>query len=102
MYTKCAYTSTHARHLGSKESCCEPSETGVELADAAVALEDENALTIIDDDHEELRFRTLAMSPSADVLYIVHAESIDDNIRVISARSAEKREERIYYQGGFE
>ena len=75
---------------------------GVDFADAAVALEDESALTVTDDDHEEARFRTLAMSPSTDVLYIVHAESSEDTIRIISARRAEKREERIYFQGGFE
>mgnify|MGYP001816435531 CR=1 FL=1 len=46
----------------------------VDFADAAVALEDENALTITDPDHGEYRFKTLAMSPSVEVLLIVHAE----------------------------
>ena len=46
---------------------------GVDFADAAVALEDDNALTIEDIDHYEQRFKTLAMSPQADVLLIVHA-----------------------------
>ena len=32
---------------------------GVDFADAVVALEDENALTIEDKDHDEVRFKTL-------------------------------------------
>ena len=75
---------------------------GVDFADAAVALEDENALTLLDDTHGEIRFKTLAMSPLHSVLYIVHMERDEDTIRIISARQAEKREERIYFEGGFE
>ena len=37
---------------------------GVEFADAVIALEDENALTIEDPDHDEPRFKTLGMGPS--------------------------------------
>ena len=47
---------------------------GVDFADAAVALEDENALTVEDRDHNELRFKTLAMSPELHVLLIVHTQ----------------------------
>jgi uncharacterized DUF497 family protein len=41
---------------------------GVDFADAAVALEDENALTIEDADHDEPRFKTLCMGPELNVL----------------------------------
>lgn len=34
---------------------------GIDFADAAIALEDENALTIEDFDHAEQRFKTLCM-----------------------------------------
>ncbi len=74
----------------------------VDFADAAVALEDENALTILDLDHGEYRFKTLAMSPTADVLMIVHAEQDEDTIRIISARLADKAEQRQYFEGGME
>ena len=47
---------------------------GVDFSDAAVALEDENALTIVDANHGELRFKTLALNPTANVLMIIHAE----------------------------
>ena len=36
---------------------------GVDFADAVLALEDENALTIEDRDHDEQRFKTLGMGP---------------------------------------
>jgi uncharacterized DUF497 family protein len=72
----------------------------VDFADAAVALEDENALTITDPDHGEYRFKTPAMSPSVEVLLIVHAEQDEDTIRIISARKAEKTEQRQYFEGG--
>ena len=73
----------------------------VDFADAAVALEDENALTISDTEQGEHRFKTLAMSPDANVLLIVHAEQDEDTIRIISARRATKSEERAYFGGGF-
>lgn len=77
------------------------SKHGVDFADAAVALEDENALTILDTEHRQLRFKTLAMVPSLNVLFVVHAEQGEDIIRKISARRAEKAEERTYFEGGF-
>ena len=36
---------------------------GVDFADAVIALEDENALTMEDPDHDELRFKTLEWVP---------------------------------------
>lgn len=48
---------------------------GVDFADAVIALEDENALTIEDTDHEEQRFKTLGMDPSLNVLYVIHASA---------------------------
>jgi len=72
---------------------------GVDFADAVLALEDENALTIEDRDHNELRFKTLGMGPYAKVLFVVHAERGEDCIRIISARKADRLEVRQYYQG---
>jgi len=74
----------------------------VDFADAAVALEDENALTILDDDHGEVRFKTLGMGPTFNILYVIHTEQDEGTIRIISARKAEKTEERVYFEGGFE
>lgn len=72
---------------------------GIDFADAVVALEDENALTIEDRDATELRFKTLGMGPFLNVLYVVHTEHGKDCIRIISARPATKRETKNYYQG---
>jgi len=72
---------------------------GVDFADAAVSLEDPNALTINDNEVSEYRFKTLALSPNADILLIVHAEQDEETIRIISARHAEMTEEQQYFKG---
>ena len=74
---------------------------GVDFADAAVSLEDPNALTIIDNEASERRFKTIALSPNASILLIVHAEQDEDTIRIISARHAEKVEEQQYFRGNY-
>lgn len=72
---------------------------GVDFADAVIALEDENALTIEDNAVDERRFKTLGLGPWLDVLYVVHAERGENTIRIISARQATKYEIKQYYQG---
>lgn len=74
---------------------------GVDFADAAVSLEDPNALTVVDGEANEYRFKTLALSPGVKVLLIVHAEQDEETIRIISARRAEKQEEQQYYRGDY-
>ena len=53
---------------------------GVDFADAVIALEDENALTIEDPDQEEQRFKTLGMGPNLNVLFVVHCERQEGRI----------------------
>lgn len=72
---------------------------GVDFADAVIALEDENALTIEDRDADELRFKTLGLGPYLKVLYVVHTERGENFIRIISARPATKQETKQYFQG---
>jgi len=72
---------------------------GVDFADAVIALEDENALTIEDFDHDELRFKTLGMGPTLNILFVVHCELTGDRARIISARKADKGETKVYFQG---
>ncbi len=71
----------------------------VDFADAVIALQDENALTIEDSDHEEQRFKTLGMGPYSKVLFVVHAEQRKNCIRIISARRARRKEIEQYYKG---
>ena len=72
---------------------------GVDFADAVIALEDENALTIEDPNHDEPRFKTLGMGPTLNILFIVHCEQSANSIRIISARKADKKETKFYVQG---
>jgi len=72
---------------------------GVDLADAVIVLEDENALTIEDDGHDEQRFKTLGLGPDLNILFVVHAERSEDIIRIISARKADRSETKQYYEG---
>lgn len=72
---------------------------GVDFADAVIALEDENALTVEDSNHTEPRFKTLGLGPTLNILFVVHCEQSKDCIRIISARKADKRETRYYFQG---
>jgi len=55
---------------------------GVEFADAAIALEDDHALTVVDEDSQgEYRYLTLCVGPMPDVLFVVHTEELEDIIR---------------------
>ena len=72
---------------------------GVDFADAVIALEDENALTIEDPGHTESRFKTLGMGPVLNILFVVHCERSNDCIRIISARRATRREREYYFHG---
>ncbi len=72
---------------------------GVDFADAVIALEDENALTIEDPGHAEPRFKTLGIGPTLDVLFVVHCERANDRIRIVSARKATRREREYYFDG---
>lgn len=72
---------------------------GVDFADAAVALEDTNALTAEDSDHAEQRFKTLCMDPYLNILLVVHAYQEDDEVRIISARKANRAQQKRYGEG---
>jgi len=69
---------------------------GIDFADAAIALEDEGALTLEDTSSRfEERFVSLCADPLGRVLVVVFAWRGDD-IRLISARKATGRERRQY------
>jgi uncharacterized DUF497 family protein len=72
---------------------------GVDFADAVISLEDENALTVEDRDHDEQRFRTPGLGPELNVLFVVHTLRTEDSLRIISARKADRNETKQYYQG---
>ena len=72
---------------------------GVDFADAVIALEDENALTIEDHEHDEQRFKTLGMGPNINILFVIHTYRENDCIRIISVRKADRSEAKQYYRG---
>lgn len=75
---------------------------GVSFEEAVTAFGDPLSLTIPDPKHSESedRFVLLGLSANSRLLVVVHAErGDDDDIRIISARLASRRE-RIQYEEG--
>lgn len=74
-----------------------PLEAPVSLHEAATVFGDPLAITYPDPDHsaEEDRFITVGMSHASRVLIVAHADR-DENIRVITARRATRRERKHY------
>jgi len=71
---------------------------GLEFADAATAFDDDQAITVRDEDSEgEERFVTLANDALGRLLVIVFTWR-EERIRLISARKATRRE-RKHYEG---
>ncbi len=68
---------------------------GVDFADAALALEDERAVTVEDEDHDERRFISLALDPEGRLLVVVYTWRAG-TIRIISARKANRKERKHY------
>ena len=72
----------------------------VSFQEAASAFGDTFSITYPDPDHSvrEQRFITVGMSGSGKVLIIAHTDR-GDNIRIISARKAARKERRYYEEG---
>jgi uncharacterized DUF497 family protein len=69
---------------------------GIDFADAALVLEDEQAITVPDEaTTSEERFITVGRDPLSRVLVVVYTWRAD-SIRLISARKATRREQRQY------
>ena len=71
----------------------------IDFVDAIIALEDENALTIEDPGYDELQFKSPGMGPTLNILFVVHCEQSANSIRIISARKADKKKTKFYFQG---
>jgi uncharacterized protein len=72
---------------------------GVSFAEAETAFFDEDALIIADPDHSEVedRFILLGVSAGLRVLFVCHCVRESGSLlRIISARRANRREERQY------
>ena len=81
-----------------KKAAINQKSHGVDFADAVGVFEDDWALTIEEQEVEgEIRFVTIGMDFLARVLVVVYTYRGDD-IRLISARPAIKKERKIYEQ----
>jgi uncharacterized DUF497 family protein len=69
---------------------------GISLADVEGVFYDDQALTREDTDHPEERFVTLGMDGFGRLLVVAYHYRDEDQIRVISARHAEPREQKAY------
>lgn len=68
---------------------------GVKFSDAVGVFEDENAITIDDENEKEERFVTIGMDFLSRILVVVYTFR-DIVIRIISARKATKQERKMY------
>ena len=68
---------------------------GIDFADAALALYDDLAVTLPDDDADEQRFVTLGLDALGRLLVVAYTWR-DERVRVISARRATGSERRRY------
>jgi uncharacterized DUF497 family protein len=68
---------------------------GISFADAVTALEDESAISVRDEMENEERWIAIGMDSLARILVVVYTWR-DEQIRLISARPATRRETRQY------
>jgi len=69
---------------------------GISFEEAQSVFFVPTSVTIEDRDHDEDRFITIAFSKELNLLVVVYAYKLDEEIRIISARKATKREANIY------
>jgi uncharacterized protein len=68
---------------------------GVRFSDSVSIFEDENALTILDEDETEERYVTIGLDVLGQLLVVVFTWR-KENIRIISARKATNNERKVY------
>lgn len=78
---------------------------GISFADAMEALEDEFGLDDFDDSHSDLfeyRYSRIGLSYKG-VLFVIYTLRDENGVyRIISARKAEKAEEKLYWEARYE
>jgi len=84
-----------------KKAASNVRDHGVSFEEAVTAFGDPLSITIPDPIHSESedRFVLVGLSANSRLLVVVHAERDDDEIRIISARLASRRERNQYEEG---
>jgi uncharacterized protein len=81
--------------VGCRQSRANVKKHGVDFADAATVVHDEQAITVKDESANEARFVTIGMDALARVLVVVYTWR-DERSRLISARLATAHERKQY------
>jgi uncharacterized DUF497 family protein len=93
---KCAYNGAVSYEWDPAKARANLSKHGVDFADAATALEDDQALTIRDPfSADEERWITMGRDALGSLLVVVYTWR-EETVRLISARIATPREKRQY------
>ena len=81
-----------------KKSVSNQKKHGVSFDEAKTVFTDQFARLIADPDHsdDEDRFILLGTSIYSNLLVVCHCIRMDDSIRIISARKADRQERKIY------
>lgn len=69
---------------------------GISFEEAATVIQSAMTVTIEDASTDEQRFVTIGMSIKLRVIMVVHTYRDDEEIRIISARKATKKEQAVY------
>ena len=72
---------------------------GISFETAALVFYDENYIEMFDFEHSQEEDRYVAIGRVGEVLFVVFTER-RENIRLISARLANEKERRLYYDQG--
>ena len=71
----------------------------ISFDEASTVLLSETAIRFEDDQHDEERFIAIGYSSQSRVLMVVYCYRHEDEIRIISARHATRRERKQYEEG---
>ncbi len=92
---RCTYNIEMEIEWNSKKAISNLKKHGVNFADTVAVLEDERAITIIEDYPDEERFITIGMDSFSRILVVVYTWR-ENRIRIISARKATTNEIKQY------
>jgi len=70
----------------------------VSLADSEAVFNDERALTLQDEDHDEQRWVTMGLDAKGRLLVVAYTYRDPNFVRIISARAATRNERRQYLE----
>ena len=96
---KCTYTLRINYEWDPNKAQSNREKHTIRFSDAIVVLEDPFAITIPDDCADEERFITVGEDAFGEIVVVVYIYRGETTIRIISARPATKREQRMYREG---